>query len=84
MTFLFFGHLSIMDLLSVIHKSHFFHSLSMSIDLINLILFPRNPFFDRKNSVDDLDLPNSSRPIIVKLISGCPYINTFKLKIAVK
>jgi len=42
----------------------------MSLDKINLILFSKKPYFDKKNKVDGLALPNSSTPINVKLCFG--------------
>lgn len=75
---LLLGHCSIISALSVIHMSHFFHSLLISSDLINLILFPKKLYFDRKNKVEDFALPYSSIPTMVKLISGFSYISLFK------
>ncbi len=37
---------------------------------MNLILFPKNPFLDKKNNVAGFALPNSSQPTNVKLCSG--------------
>jgi len=62
MTFLPLGQESITLLLSVIHKSHSSQSLSISDDIVNLILLPINPFFERKNNDEGFDLPNSSKP----------------------
>jgi len=42
----------------------------MSLVLMNLILLPRYPLLDKKNNVAGFDLPNSSKPIKVKLCSG--------------
>lgn len=56
---------------------HFCHSSYISEDLINLILLPINPFFDRKNNVDGFALANSSIPITVKFILGLSYISLF-------
>ena len=32
--------------------SHFFHKFDISDDIVNFMLFPINPFLDRKNKVD--------------------------------
>lgn len=56
-----------MSLLSVIHISQFFHSFLMLSVVINFILLPKNPFFDKKNKVDGFDLPYSSKPINVNV-----------------
>jgi hypothetical protein len=37
---------------------------------MNLILFPKNPFFERKKRDAGFALPNSSKPTNVKLWSG--------------
>jgi hypothetical protein len=58
------------DLLSVIHTSHLDHISSICDVLINLMLSPKNPFFDKKNRVAGFALPNSSKPISVNVCSG--------------
>ena len=62
---LFSGTASIIFLLSVIHTSQIDQFVFISEDFINLTLFPKKPFLDRKNNVPGLDLPNSSNPTIV-------------------